>query len=102
MSNNQSAQITRKQIDCAMRRMSVELNKINHHINKIDESLECLLELDKEQRYNDNMLANAIIGRVAKIYKDQFESWQMFVDNDLKKVNELLSKYETIKTRKII
>lgn len=92
----------KKKIDVETRKISNKLNKINHYINIIDSSFEDLIEIARDDNELSQRVRNAILGRLALCYKEQFIVWKEFLNNDLDRIDNILSKYRQEDYTKII
>ena len=89
----------KKMSDILTRETSRRLDEINSHINAIDLALESIIEMyDKTIEERDEVLLISLI-RISNKYRDQFEVWKQFLNEDATMVADITKRFSTPKAK---
>lgn len=85
-----SVQEFRELINSESASLCVELTDINKFLNAIDERFEHIIELQKKVEIDDRV-SKIVLQRCCKLFKDQFDVWKIFLNEDLDTIQNILN-----------
>lgn len=85
--------LIKERSDVAVRRVSRRLDEINSYLNQIDISLESVCELYGDMQNLEDPIALITLHRICKKYKKMFDTWAIFLKEDVDMCRQLSDKY---------
>ena len=82
----------RKQSDLRTRQISSKLDKINTHINAINNAHETVIDLFRKAAEEHDDLADIVLARIARKYEHLFSVWAVFIAEDITAVNDIVTR----------
>lgn len=82
----------RKQSDLRTRQISSKLDKINTHINAINNAHEAVIDLFRKAAEEHDDLADIVLARIARKYEHLFDVWAVFIAEDITAVNDIVTR----------
>ena len=82
----------RKQSDLRTRQISGKLDRINTHINAINNAHEEVIDLFRKAAEEHDDLADIVLARIARKYEHLFSVWAVFIAEDITAVNDIVTR----------
>lgn len=82
----------RKQSDLRTRQISGKLDRINTHINAINNAHEEVIDLFRKAAEEHDDLADIVLARIARKYEHLFSVWAVFIAEDITAVHDIVTR----------
>ena len=77
---------------CKTRQISGKLDRINTHINAINNAHEEVIDLFRKAAEEHDDLADIVLARIARKYEHLFSVWAVFIAEDITAVNDIVTR----------